>query len=210
MEIAGRNFLTCSTAEVRLVQVIGDKIFAMGGHDHLEGHQTVEVFENETWILEPLQVSKPHHSFGITSWENTIIFGGGTTAHHGISDAVFQFDPRQRQLNTLVAMPTRRAHIRMVTIQEYIFCIGGYSETYLNEVLKLDMREEKWTQMEPMQSPRSAPGAVVVDDKIVVIGGTTSHSYVTETTEEYSPHSNTWVYVDYLPSPRSDLAVVAV
>src|SRR5262245_56616406 len=67
-----------------------------------------------------------------------------------------------------------------------------------------------------MRQARSGFGAAWVDDRkqIVAVGGRTSTARCgggeLDTAERYDPSTNQWTELPPLPSPRSDLAVVAL
>jgi hypothetical protein len=67
-------------------------------------------------------------------------------------------------------------------------------------------RDCPWFYKKELPSARYGFGAVVVNNKIYVIGGTDGNHYLNEVLE-YDPLLNTWTRRADMPTPRSDLAV---
>ncbi len=77
-----------------------------------------------------------------------------------------------------------------------------------------DPREDTWTPLSPIPTPRSEPGAAVgVAGKIYVIGGNPSigrkQSSRMNAVEAYDPRTDQWIACRPLPTPRTALCAVA-
>jgi len=72
-----------------------------------------------------------------------------------------------------------------------------------------EVKENSWTTLAPMPTPRSGFGLAVVDEKIFVIGGYKNGEYL-GTTELYNPETDTWINKTAMPTPRSGFAIAVV
>jgi N-acetylneuraminic acid mutarotase len=77
-----------------------------------------------------------------------------------------------------------------------------------------DPRQDTWTTLSPIPTPRSEPGAALgVAGKIYVIGGNPSTSRKQSSrmnaVEAYDPRTDQWIACKPLPTPRTALCAVA-
>ena len=66
-----------------------------------------------------------------------------------------------------------------------------------------------WERVAPMESGRAGAGAVVVDGKVMVVGGFSGTEFLSSV-EIYNPSDNTWQSGPSLPAPRSGMGVAAL
>jgi N-acetylneuraminic acid mutarotase len=101
-----------------------------------------------------------------------------------------------------------------VSYQGKIYLFGGTSGdgigtaygTINNTTYEYDPTKDQWTLKKPMPTPRSAVSAVVLHDKIYVIGGYNKvNGIITRltTVEIYDPSTDSWITGTSLSSPRA-------
>ena len=66
-----------------------------------------------------------------------------------------------------------------------------------------------WERIAPMGSGRGDAGAVVVDGKVMVVGGVSGRGFLLSV-EVYNPSSNTWQSGLSLQTPRSGMGLAAL
>ncbi|CAG5124392.1 unnamed protein product [Candidula unifasciata] len=102
------------------------------------------------------------------------------------------------------------AYHAMVTVQQTLYVIGGYTTVkYLNSAKKFDPLTKIWSEIAPMHSSRCYVCAAEVGGFIYACGGfdgTNRHSSV----ERYCPVKNQWQMVREMTSVRSDAGACGV
>ncbi|OWY98423.1 Kelch-like protein 5 isoform X1 [Phytophthora megakarya] len=93
-----------------------------------------------------------------------------------------------------------------------IFVIGGFNNPgALNTTEYLDFHRGEWHPAAPMTTRRSYSGvAVTRDNKIFVMGGTSSSSHHHNTMESYNPETNSWICMPPMKNARSYLGAAVV
>jgi hypothetical protein len=93
-----------------------------------------------------------------------------------------------------------------------IFVIGGFNNPgALNTVEYLDFHRREWYPAAPMATRRSYSGvAVTRDNKICVVGGTSSSSQHHNSMEMYDPETNAWTPMPSMKSARSYIGATVV
>ncbi|KAG6613252.1 kelch-like protein diablo [Phytophthora cinnamomi] len=93
-----------------------------------------------------------------------------------------------------------------------IFVVGGFNNPgALNTVEYLDFHRGEWFPATPMATRRSYSGvAVPGDNKIYVMGGTSSSSQHHKTMERYDPETNVWAPMPPMTHARSYLGAAVV
>jgi N-acetylneuraminic acid mutarotase len=112
-------------------------------------------------------------------------------------------------------MPTARTNLAAATVGGSIYAIGGSGNRggVLNTLETYDTSTGAWTTAASMPTPRSDLAAAVVNGIVYAIGGQTVNGVTgvaLNTVEAYNPASNSWSTAASMPTPRWDLAVVAV
>ncbi|KAH7465967.1 Kelch-like protein 5 [Phytophthora ramorum] len=93
-----------------------------------------------------------------------------------------------------------------------IFVVGGFNNPgALNTVEYLDFHRGEWFPAAPMSTRRSYSGvAVTKDNKIFVMGGTSSSSQHHKTMEQFDPEANAWTEMPPMTNARSYLGATVV
>lgn len=134
---------------------------------------------------------------------------GGTVA----TEAVSGLDPQLEQWRTVEPLPRPLHHAMAVNLDGRLVVIGGWAQEggdptaeVSGEVLMLG--DDGWEQLAPLQHPRAAGAAAVVDGEIVVVGGQRDNQLV-RPTEIYDPDAEEWREGAPIPTPREHLAAGA-
>ena len=102
-------------------------------------------------------------------------------------------------------LPTGFQAKSSLKVNNYIYCIGGNSESgTFKEVVRLNLNEEvlKWTQVTSMNDERVSFGAAVFNDVLVVAGGNGENNDAIGLTEIYAIGSNKWKTIASLKHKR--------
>jgi len=106
-------------------------------------------------------------------------------------------------------MPTPRAELAGVVIDEKIYVIGGFDfhGNALATVEVYDTRNDSWSTVSPMPEGRDHPAAAAYDGKIYVVGGfEQGWRKATNTLFIYDPKSDEWTIGKNMPTPRGALS----
>ncbi|WP_242916999.1 kelch repeat-containing protein [Pontibacter liquoris] len=115
---------------------------------------------------------------------------------------------------TLAPLPQPRQHAGSAVLDGKIYFIGGqtgHDEKLVTRKLvhRYDPATNTWTQVADLPAPAGTNGrghisssVVVADNRLVVLGGETSHSKQTNMVSAYSPATNQWENLTPLPENR--------
>ena len=115
---------------------------------------------------------------------------------------------------TLAPLPSPRQHAGSAVFDGKIYYIGGQTGhdsklTTKKDVHSYDPATDTWTKMADMPAPEGTNGrghisssVVVANDRLLVLGGETSHGQRTSMVSAYTPTTNTWEYLTALPAAR--------
>ncbi len=115
------------------------------------------------------------------------------------TDTVLAYDPDEDRWTEVAPMLTPRARFRLVAADGHLYAIGGLPSDLqfpLRTVDRYSPKTDSWEAVRSMREPRGGPGAAVVGDRIVVVGGGSGgfldRAVRTRTTEVYDLRSGTW------------------
>ena len=97
-------------------------------------------------------------------------------------------------------------------IGDSVFLIGGFGTTSnlpTAKVQRYDTRTRQWTEMAPLPAPRGGHAAVVLNNRIHVIGGGNSVSTIADHSI-YNPGTNRWTAGAPLPRSLGSPAAVVM
>ncbi|MEQ8676749.1 MAG: kelch repeat-containing protein [Aggregatilineales bacterium] len=110
---------------------------------------------------------------------------------------------------TLASLPNPRHHMGIATINGLIYVVGGQHRHDGNLIAQDDVHvynpsTNAWTQVADLPSPRNhiTSTTVVVDDRIIVLGGQQAHNTSFNTVFDYDPVANEWSSLNNLPFSR--------
>lgn len=178
------------------VAVCNGKIYAIGGWPN--GINAVEEYDplSDTWTSQtPLSQGRINTN-GSTTLNNKVYFSGGKT-----NSTVFSiheaYDPITNNWITKANLPNTLWSGASVTLNNKIHFLGGtdtnspgqYLPNYSTHYV-YDENNNSWSIALPLLNSRSNHAAVVVNNKIYVIGGNNNIGSITNLNEEYNECSN--------------------
>ena len=91
-----------------------------------------------------------------------------------------------------------------------IYLVGGSDSHGTTAIVDVfDPIANTWTTGPNLPTPRNNPGAVTLDGKLFVVGGSSNDGSRLATAEEFDPSTNTWTELPPMPTARSYPALVA-
>lgn len=120
---------------------------------------------------------------------------------------VESYDPRTGVWETGPPLPVGLHHAAAATYRGEVVVLGGTTENIAEASNKVfALRGNNWVELPSLTHPRAAPGAAVVGDKLVVVGGQNAKQLVPQT-EVFD--GNSWKDSADMPTPREHLATVS-
>jgi N-acetylneuraminic acid mutarotase len=145
----------------------------------------------------------------------TVLYSDGEYDPEGVVRTNEAYSPMTNTWTKKSPMPTARDHLSGVVVDEKIYVIGGrqpgktplFNDVDANEMY--DPKQDNWTSLEPLPTPRSGLAAASVNDNIYILGGE-SNEKAFDDNERFSPKTNTWISEIPMPTARHGLAAVAI
>jgi N-acetylneuraminic acid mutarotase len=132
----------------------------------------------------------PRAEVGAALVDNSIyVIGGGVGAGQRANEAL---DLSSNQWRTAPPMPRGLNHMGTVSTTGRLFVFGGADESGrpTDAALSFGPDTNSWIQYPPLPTPRSSPGAAVLQDGIYVVGGIGARN--TPVMEILDPSSGEW------------------
>jgi N-acetylneuraminic acid mutarotase len=150
------------------------KIYAIGG-DVFTNSNYVFTPETNTWkTLTSMPTNRQHVDCGIAG--NKIYIMGGITSYSAITKKNEVYDTETDTWSEKASVPTLRNNPAIVTLDSFIYVIGGGGAT--NDIWKAistvecyNTKTDVWTTRASLPKVLFKPGAILVNNKIVVLGG---------------------------------------
>lgn len=115
---------------------------------------------------------------------------------------------------TMTRLPAPRSNMAVVATGGTIYCMGGnVDETSRAQAWAYDTAARTWTELPPMQEARSGHAAVVVGNRILVLGGTRLENGAVRWVrhiEALDLETRRWSAVGIAPFDRTRFAALAV
>lgn len=168
--------------------------------------------------------------FGATAGGKLYVFAGLIPLWKP-AGVVFEYDPAANSWKRNKQMARPAHHIALTGYQDKVYIFGGFvypdidhaGWVPINNAWEYNPNNDSWKALAPMPTKRGAAAAVVVGDKILVMGGATlapgaKEAYLDFTTpqralgtvEEYDPKTDTWRTRTPMPTARNHMALGAV
>jgi len=180
-----RGFLSTS--------VVDGKIYAIGGAVNTDGpfFSIVEAYDpaTDTWSRKAdLPEPRYLHTAGVVNGKIYVI--AGSPRNRTASSAVFEYDPTNDSWTRKSDAPTVRSWLspNAGVVNGRIYVIGGDFGPPKANVEEYDPATDTWTTRADMPTPRGALSTTALNDRIYVIGGTTTIYDALATVEEYYPN----------------------
>jgi len=187
------------------VAVVGDFLYAAGGHDAKGRPQSiVQRYSpkiNKWETVASMNDSRTRHCMVASSY--LYVFGGYSSDEDIPLMSAEYYDHLSDSWVEIAPMNRRRSDACAVSVQSKIFVIGG--EDILGSPIKLafcevyDPTTNRWTAIASTQQPRSHAGAAVVKNKVFVLGGVDKNNRELRSVECYDTDKQEWEEVVDLP-----------
>lgn len=221
------------------VNVINDRIYALGGWDGSKTVSTLEVFNPSTGVWEtkaPMPTSRGWFATGVVDGKLYVLGGYRTATGTSASiNTVEVYDPLTDSWHTsdpsvsgiandgdpiydpikhyLSEMETSRAHLAAGVVDGKIYLVGGYRSESEHTSLALNEQYDpvlnQWTVKADMPTARSYLDVGVIDGKLYALGGNDGTGNLS-TVEMYDPSSDQWTVMDSMIVPRSYFAATTI
>jgi N-acetylneuraminic acid mutarotase len=201
--------------------VMDGKIWAFGGwmSSSTVGTQQVDVFNiaTNTWTKLAKYAPVPHtHSAAAADPANHDIFfaGGLFGSYPGVpTNKAWKFDTQTQVWTELPSMPENHSSGAMALVNNQLHYIGGVlddrqTNTGRHLVLNLNNLAAGWQPAPSMPDPRDHMGCVVLNGKIVIVGGEFGHDSehnAQALVDQYDPATKTWSRLASLPIAKSHM-----
>lgn len=150
------------------------------------------------------------------SYTSATVVGGkvycriGRTFPPGDEYLIHCYDPVEDKCTTLPRLPVR--FFGLGQVRGNLVAVGGLKEaddTVSNDVYTYDKLSQKWQKKIPcMPMARELPSILSLPSALIVAGGMTSG--YTDIVEIFIPDSLQWLRTDPLPTPSSNMSLVAI
>ena len=187
---------------------VNGKLYLTGGRD-LNDTIMEEVIEYDpkdgdlgSWktlmtLEEDFQVSD-HASFGK---DGSIYVIGGYDKKYTAKSKVFTINVETKSIVDLEPMGTKRGDAQAVYYKEGkvegIYAVGGFTHESVKEYCrplshaeKYDFKTNKWTEIDSLENERGDKGLVVINGKVLAIGGESKHETLCDETTSIEPSSH--------------------
>ncbi|XP_039146560.1 kelch-like protein 3 [Dioscorea cayenensis subsp. rotundata] len=165
---------------------LNGKIFAIGGGKGSDCYFDVEMFDPalNKWF-NSTSMHEKRLALGAAELHGTLYAVGGYNGYSYLQSAE-RYDPRERYWTRLPNMNSIRACYSLQAFNEKLYAIGGYDgKKMVSSVETFDPRMGSWLMDEPMKFARGYAASVVLDNALLVIGGSLDGDNVTENVESY-------------------------
>ena len=202
--------------------VVDGKLYALGGSDS-EGNplDTVERYHpvTKTWTaLAPMPTARYGLAAGVV--DGKLYALGGSDSEGNPLDTVERYDPATDRWTALAPMPTNRTRLAVVVKENMLYALGGSigddlkpgkPRWYGNATTTVERYDPittgKWWTAESLSTARMGHSAVVLIDRIYVLGGRDSNGEHVDTVDRSdgrygTPWGNGFGDTDLVPIPR--------
>uniref|UniRef100_A0A7N6AQ36 BTB domain-containing protein n=1 Tax=Anabas testudineus TaxID=64144 RepID=A0A7N6AQ36_ANATE len=123
----------------------------------------------------------------------------------------FEAQPEELEEHPLSPMHYARSGLGTAALNGKLIAAGGYNrEECLRTVECYDPKEDHWTFIAPMRTPRARFQMAVLMGQLYVIGGSNGHSDELSCGEAYDPHADEWAQIPELRTNRCNAGVCSL
>uniref|UniRef100_A0A8C4IQ87 Influenza virus NS1A binding protein a n=1 Tax=Dicentrarchus labrax TaxID=13489 RepID=A0A8C4IQ87_DICLA len=123
----------------------------------------------------------------------------------------FEAQPEELEEQPLSPMHYARSGLGTAGLSGRLIAAGGYNrEECLRTVECYDPKEDRWTFIAPMRTPRARFQMAVLMGQLYVIGGSNGHSDELSCGERYDPQADEWAQVPELRTNRCNAGVCSL
>ena len=176
---------------------------------------------------------EPSQEIGGTAVDGRIVIFGGLIDGQIPKSIVWQYDSATDKWTKKKDMPLAAHHLASVGYKGKLYVFGGAAQIKpggdtwvpLDNVWEYDLDKDTWKTLAPMPTKRGSAVAVLVGDRIYVMGGAGYHPNEKRTefglganvphramnsNEVYDPATNTWEKRSPMPTGRNHISAGAV
>ncbi|MCK9206406.1 MAG: T9SS type A sorting domain-containing protein [Salinivirgaceae bacterium] len=203
------------TMNLALASVNG-KIYAIGGDSFRNTNYEYNPLTNSWLIRSQMPTSRQHIDCGV--YEDNIYVIGGLTSWTAITKKNEVYDPATNVWSEKCQIPSLRNNPAIVTVDSLIYVIGGGGNdtniwTNIATVECYNVKSDTWVQKADLPYTLFKPGAVVVNNKILVLGGVTTLNGLDVCTNKillYNDISDEWTEITPLPEVNIFFGCVSI
>jgi N-acetylneuraminic acid mutarotase len=197
------------------VAALDDRLYVVGGYDTLKQVLVYDIAADR-WQDGPPLLRGTDNVAALAAGGKVYAIGGEA------GTAVQVLDPQSDRWTAGPALPTRRFAAAAAELGGHLHLVGGWNTSNaasasLASQEVFDLAAQRWLPAgaAPLQTPRNAAVAGVVDGKLVVAGGRAPGIRAGDQlplagTEIYAPADNRWAAGPPLPTPRGSLAAAVL
>ena len=168
--------LPAPASDVAVVS-IGNTAYIVGGYNGVAPLDTIVAWSpgSAPTVVAHLSVGLRYAAVAVAG--SRIIIAGGTESG-GVSNAIFSFDPANRQVTTLGQLPSPLTHASAAFIDGRVVVIGGRQQVSGGQtasILAIDPSTGAVTTVGQLPQPLSDAAVALTGDRITVAGGDTGN-----------------------------------
>jgi len=199
------------------VGALNNSLYAVGGQAGAPDAtitSSVERYDpaaNEWSTVANMSVARVGH--GVAAVDGRLFAVGGWNDGCGALGCadVEAYDPQKDSWSQQPPLEFPRDHPAAAALQGKLYVLGGCNgwdddEKCTNltaSVATFEPASSKWTDVEPMPTPRWGLGAAVWNDKLFAVGGEAADLSRLAVVEEFDPQTGRWRAVASMPEPRA-------
>ncbi len=159
-----------------------------GGLGGLRTFQSYRIADNSWQNRAPLPAGR-HHLMTVAYQGKVFVFGGADGGWNA-TDSSWVYDSNQDHWVILPAMPEPRFAGAAIALDEYIYLVGGVGPS--GRTLRYHPGKRTWKLLAATNQRREHTAAVLIQGKIMVIGGRYAGIGELNTTELYDVDADQW------------------
>ncbi|XP_013400496.1 kelch-like protein 26 [Lingula anatina] len=195
---------------------IGDFLYVAGGMGHDAFLSSVERFNmrEEVWeYVTSLPSSLIDHA--AAECQNKMYVSGGIEGNSDVgTDKVQVYDPETNRWSTVNKMLTGRLGHTMTKVGDRLIVCGGrlddQSPRCLITVEAYSPSTNQWTYISPLRNDTSYMAAVVLEEKLLILGGVNSVQDHLQSIQQYNTELDKWTLYGSLPTPLGSFGCCAL
>ena len=191
------------------------KIFICGGNDDHTVFNSVESYSwpDNSWTLEPAMNEKRSVHSAFVHGREIHVGGGWTGTKYTDSSESLNVEEKNLKWKPQFKLPIQCTGHKMVCHENSVILTGGrHGDTISDGIYEVSLNPPHNTKLlTQIPEPRCSHGCEIIDNKVVVAGGTISrdNKYARNTVYAYDLKLNELKILPPLPFPISDMASVS-
>jgi len=189
------------------VASIGNLIYIVSG-ENINGNPVPNAVvyntESDSYVNLPNVPTPRSHAVAAFSESGELYVIGGVDSSGSSSAVVEIFSPGTNSWRVGTSLPSPRDSAMGAVIGGSIYVAGGrnslINNNALSSVVVLEVAQGQWSSVSTMPTGRRSGGAIVVKEKLLVLGGQSGTTGPANSqVEEYDPSTNTWIGLAPMP-----------